>query len=382
MRRTGLYCLLIGVCLGVWPRPLYAVNRDCHANGHGDGNRHSHQYADGHGYRHLDQHTDVDVDVESTPTSTPTESSQPGSVGSEFQVDVFTTSGQFNPSVAVDADGDFVVAWQSGLQDGSSAGIFARRFSLAGAALATEFQVNEFTPSIQASASVATDVDGDFVVTWQSYAQEGPEFGVFARRFRVRAPRWDTNSRSTLTPSATNSPRRWRWTWMATSSSPGRATTKKARPRASSPAASPARELNSPASSRSTVSPSTANGTQWWQQEPTAPSWSLGRARDRTVPALECLRAVSRAPARPWRASSRSTNSRWAHRSFQPSRRTPTAISSLPGAATVGRRFRPSILQHGRGARRRVHGQYLCALQPEGSVGDRGRRRGFRRRLA
>ncbi|MGL4462065.1 MAG: hypothetical protein ACRC1K_07920, partial [Planctomycetia bacterium] len=36
-----------------------------------------------------------------------------GPAGVEFQVNTFTTNNQSQPSVAMDADGDFVVAWQS-----------------------------------------------------------------------------------------------------------------------------------------------------------------------------------------------------------------------------------------------------------------------------
>ena len=104
-------------------------------------------------------------------------------LGAEFQVNSYTTSFQTYPSVAADADGDFVVAWSSSGQDGSSFGIFARRFSSAGAPLATEFQVNSYTTSFQAFPSVAADADGDFVVAWRSSGQDGSFDGIFARRF-------------------------------------------------------------------------------------------------------------------------------------------------------------------------------------------------------
>ena len=48
--------------------------------------------------------------------------------------------------MAIDADGDFVVAWQSDGQDGDDDGVFARRFSTPRASpLAAEFQVNTYT---------------------------------------------------------------------------------------------------------------------------------------------------------------------------------------------------------------------------------------------
>jgi hypothetical protein len=106
--------------------------------------------------------------------------------GNEFQVNSFTAYTQSGPSAAVDADGDFVVAWQSVLQDGSGLftyGIFARRFSSAGAGLASEFQVNSHTVDTQLYPSSAASAAGDFVVTWQSNNQDGSSIGVFAQRF-------------------------------------------------------------------------------------------------------------------------------------------------------------------------------------------------------
>jgi hypothetical protein len=104
-------------------------------------------------------------------------------LGAEFQVNVYTTNYQSFPSIAADNDGDFVVAWSSDGQDGSDKGIFARRFTSAGAAVGGEFQVNTYTPSFQLDAAVAMDADGDFVVVWQSIGQEPSSYSVFARRF-------------------------------------------------------------------------------------------------------------------------------------------------------------------------------------------------------
>jgi hypothetical protein len=103
--------------------------------------------------------------------------------GGEFQVNSFTTADQSSPSVAMDADGDFVVAWQSDGQDGDSRGVFAQRFDAAGVAQGSEFQVNTFTTRFQGQVATAMDADGDFVVAWTSYGQDGFSNGVFARRF-------------------------------------------------------------------------------------------------------------------------------------------------------------------------------------------------------
>ena len=52
--------------------------------------------------------------------------------GSEFQVNTYTTSAQEFPSVAIDSYGDFVIAWQSGGQDGSGNGIYGQRYTIDG----------------------------------------------------------------------------------------------------------------------------------------------------------------------------------------------------------------------------------------------------------
>jgi hypothetical protein len=101
----------------------------------------------------------------------------------EFQVNTVTLNDQSGVTVAVQGDGDFLIAWGSSFQDGNDIGVFARRFDSAGAALASEFQVNAYTSSRQAEASAAVNADGDFVIVWSSNGQDGSHYGVFGRRF-------------------------------------------------------------------------------------------------------------------------------------------------------------------------------------------------------
>jgi acetyltransferase-like isoleucine patch superfamily enzyme len=104
-------------------------------------------------------------------------------VGSEFLVNTYTYHEQRNPSVAMDEDGDFVITWQSYMQDSSENGVYAQRFDSSGNPMGSEFQVNTYTPSSQSGPSVAMDKDGDFVITWNSYLQDGSGSGVYAQRF-------------------------------------------------------------------------------------------------------------------------------------------------------------------------------------------------------
>lgn len=103
--------------------------------------------------------------------------------GSEFQVNSYTTGAQLLSSIALDADGDFVITWSSLNQDGSGYGIYAQRFSADGVAQGGEFRVNTYTTSAQRNSAVAMDAGGNFVVTWQSYEQDGNQYGIYAQRY-------------------------------------------------------------------------------------------------------------------------------------------------------------------------------------------------------
>ena len=103
--------------------------------------------------------------------------------GGEFRVNTTTTNTQNNSTVAMDADGDFVVTWSSYFQDGSNDGVYAQRYSAAGVKQGGEFRVNTTTADNQNFSTVAMDADGDFVVTWSSFRQDGSKDGVYAQRY-------------------------------------------------------------------------------------------------------------------------------------------------------------------------------------------------------
>ncbi len=102
--------------------------------------------------------------------------------GSEFRVNTYTTDSQFFASAAMDASGDFVVAWHSLGQDGSDAGVYARRYDAAGAAHGGEFRVSAVTVGVQAYPVAAMDAGGNLIITW-SGAGSGDVDGVFAQRY-------------------------------------------------------------------------------------------------------------------------------------------------------------------------------------------------------
>ncbi len=99
-------------------------------------------------------------------------------VGGNFQVNSATTGAQDYPAVAADGAGNFVVAWQSfGSTGGDSSGysVQARRFDSSGVAQGADFQVNTYTFSFQDNPRVTSDADGNFIVAWQSFGSSGTD---------------------------------------------------------------------------------------------------------------------------------------------------------------------------------------------------------------
>ncbi|MGL5095861.1 MAG: hypothetical protein ACRDD1_09745, partial [Planctomycetia bacterium] len=101
-----------------------------------------------------------------------------------FRVNTFTSGDNNDFDVAMDKDGDFVVAWLNNAQlVGGGEEIYGRRFNSSGLAQGGEFHSNTFTSNNQRHATVAMDDDGDFVVAWTSYNQDGDGKGVYAQRY-------------------------------------------------------------------------------------------------------------------------------------------------------------------------------------------------------
>jgi hypothetical protein len=97
-------------------------------------------------------------------------------LGDDFQINTYTTGNQERAAVVAGPAGDFVVAWSSNGSTGSdtsSYSIQARRFDASGAPLGSQFQVNTYTTQTQTYPAVARDAAGDFVVVWESDENSG-----------------------------------------------------------------------------------------------------------------------------------------------------------------------------------------------------------------
>lgn len=89
-------------------------------------------------------------------------------VGQPFRVNSTTTGYQRNPSIAHDAKGNFVVAWQADM--GTREGIYGRRFNNGGTATGLDFEVvvdneNATEPAYPRVDHIGTA--GNFVIVWQ-----------------------------------------------------------------------------------------------------------------------------------------------------------------------------------------------------------------------
>ncbi|MBR4103709.1 MAG: trypsin-like serine protease, partial [Thermoguttaceae bacterium] len=94
-------------------------------------------------------------------------------------------------SVAIADRGEFVVVWDmitDGDEEDGSRDVYMAKYAFNGGQMKingkTEAErVNIETEKDQQYASVAMDADGDVVVVWESYEQDGSGWGVYGRRF-------------------------------------------------------------------------------------------------------------------------------------------------------------------------------------------------------
>ncbi|MFO0636323.1 MAG: hypothetical protein U0168_26130 [Nannocystaceae bacterium] len=88
--------------------------------------------------------------------------------GAEFLVNSYSAGAQNNPAVALNADGDFMIAWVSANQDGNLTGVYAQRYDQAGAAVGVEFRVNTTTANFQEEPDITVRGADEPIVTYSS----------------------------------------------------------------------------------------------------------------------------------------------------------------------------------------------------------------------
>jgi hypothetical protein len=99
----------------------------------------------------------------------------------EFRLNQYRLSQQYLPSAAAAGD-EFLVAWISFGQDGSREGIYARTVHTSGT-MTDEFRVNTFTYGRQLYPAVASDGNGRFLTVWSSFVGGTESLDLFAQRF-------------------------------------------------------------------------------------------------------------------------------------------------------------------------------------------------------
>ncbi len=113
-------------------------------------------------------------------------------LGPEFLVNVNVGGnqgyydGEHGPAITALADGGFAIAYWSDNGDGYAHAVFARHFDSAGNPDGGETLVNAFTTLYQYLPDIVATNDG-FRVVWQSYTQDGDNYGIYQRDFDVSA---------------------------------------------------------------------------------------------------------------------------------------------------------------------------------------------------
>ena len=120
--------------------------------------------------------------------------------GPEFEVNTYTAGNQYDPAVAMDASGNFVITWTSNVKHGDWRGIYGQRYDSSGNMIGSEFRVNTFWAGLKDRSDVAMDAAGNFIVTWSSQNQDGDGWGVYARRYdsagTPAGPEFQVNTRT------------------------------------------------------------------------------------------------------------------------------------------------------------------------------------------
>jgi len=108
--------------------------------------------------------------------------------GGETLVNTTTIADEKTPALAMNAAGEFVVTWQ-GPEGPDQFGVFGQRYAANGTPQGGEFHANTYKPDQQWNSSVAIDTDGDFVIAWEGLNQiDGQGYDIYARPYSPATP--------------------------------------------------------------------------------------------------------------------------------------------------------------------------------------------------
>jgi hypothetical protein len=110
--------------------------------------------------------------------------------GKEIRVSTFDGDYKYVPTSAAFRDGRVLVVWTSEGQDGGGMGIFGQWLAPDLTPYRDEFVVNaDFQEADQECPDIAVAPDDRFAVVWQSYGQDGDDFGFVCQLFKADGAR-------------------------------------------------------------------------------------------------------------------------------------------------------------------------------------------------
>lgn len=106
-------------------------------------------------------------------------------IGTEFQASSHTQIYSGAPAVAGLPHGDFVVCWVNTELLVNPQDVFGQIFNSSGGKNGPEFQVNTYTQDAQNNTAIASLSNDRFVACWESKEQDGDDYGIFGKIFRI-----------------------------------------------------------------------------------------------------------------------------------------------------------------------------------------------------
>ena len=101
----------------------------------------------------------------------------------EFRINTYASGDQGHPKIAVLSGGGFVITWQSYNQDGDDYGIYVQQYDSNCGSVGLEKLVNTYTTGSQSNQAVAGLAGGGYSVAWQSAGQDGDGSGIFYQQY-------------------------------------------------------------------------------------------------------------------------------------------------------------------------------------------------------
>ncbi|WP_308366041.1 MULTISPECIES: metallophosphoesterase [unclassified Microbulbifer] len=92
---------------------------------------------------------------------------------------------QYNPAVAMGEDGEFVVVWEDDQENDDNFTILGRGFNPSGTERISDFSVNSVTTGDQSAPDIAMDSFGRFIVVWEDDKDGNGYYQIYARAFNA-----------------------------------------------------------------------------------------------------------------------------------------------------------------------------------------------------